>query len=396
MASHSNEQEQKLFPSKLSLVIFISYISLFVSQYVLTAKVKKSKIPGFNAIAAVLLTESVKLIICVAVYILRSQGSLSKLIVDFSKNGKLLLLYLVPSFLYCIYNNLTYINLGLFDLTTYTCLMQFRIVLTAVIYQVMFRRPLTGTQWMSLIILTLGCLIKEFGLYDDIAANHSNAVGNQTTHNTQDHQSNDTAKADDRDILDGKSTPLLRFAWLTSLILFQMFCSCFAGVYNEYLLKDSSNSKRADIILQNIFMYLDSIVCNMLVYKVAADVSEHNAGSNNELGTITTLHNLVTNPLTFILIVNNACSGLVASFFLKNLNSILKTFASALELFAIAIFAWYLFDSPIDLHTIFAMVLVSAAMIVYSRNPVSVAPPGHSSSDSHNKDGFMLLPTTEN
>jgi len=45
--------------------------------------------------------------------------------------------------------------------------------------------------------------------------------------------------------------------------LLQVFCSCFAGVYNEYLLKGKGSD--IHIMVQNVFMYLDSIVCNCLI-----------------------------------------------------------------------------------------------------------------------------------
>ena len=47
-------------------------------------------------------------------------------------------LYFVPSFLYCLYNNLAFVNLSAYDPTTYFLLLQFRVVVTGVIFQVIF------------------------------------------------------------------------------------------------------------------------------------------------------------------------------------------------------------------------------------------------------------------
>lgn len=49
---------------------------------------------------------------------------------------KVLVLYFVPAFLYCLYNNLAFINLSSFDPTTYYLLMQLRVVVTGVLFQV--------------------------------------------------------------------------------------------------------------------------------------------------------------------------------------------------------------------------------------------------------------------
>ena len=46
------------------------------------------------------------------------------------------LLYFVPAGLYCVYNNLGFVNLQHFDPTTYFLLLQFRVVVTGVIFQV--------------------------------------------------------------------------------------------------------------------------------------------------------------------------------------------------------------------------------------------------------------------
>jgi UDP-sugar transporter A1/2/3 len=382
--------DDRLFPTKESFVIFWAYISLFVSQGLLVKAVQASHIYAFNAAIIVLLTELVKLSICVGIYLFRSQGGgPAALVHDVKSNQKLLLSYMIPAFLYCLYNNLTFTNLKLFDISTYYCLMQFRIVLTAVIYQLLFKRQLNLIQWTSLMILTTGCLIKEYG-----AINGKSTVNDSHEHGLETSKSlNESLVLLDKDHSESQEETShmsgVELFWSTGLILFQMFCSCFAGVYNEYLLKDTSTAKNADVILQNIFMYIDSIICNLIFFTLS---QKSDIPSDIGIGTI--LKNILTNQLALILIFNSAMSGLIASFFLKSLNSILKTFASALELFAVTYFAWLLFGDRVDLYTIVALVLVSLATIIYSRNPVSVAPPDHGPR-VENRDGFVLLPVND-
>lgn len=50
----------------------------------------------------------------------------------------ILLLYFVPAFLYCLYNNLAFTNLSSFDPTTYYLLLQLRVVITGILFQVRF------------------------------------------------------------------------------------------------------------------------------------------------------------------------------------------------------------------------------------------------------------------
>lgn len=44
----------------------------------------------------------------------------------------------------------------------------------------------------------------------------------------------------------------------------QVCCSVFAGVYNEYLIKNIAGHD-VDIMIQNVYMYIDSIACNLFV-----------------------------------------------------------------------------------------------------------------------------------
>lgn len=63
-------------------------------------------------------------------------NSTTSLLKDVFKDKKVLYLYFVPAFLYCLYNNLSFINLATFDPTTYYLLLQLRVVITAISFQV--------------------------------------------------------------------------------------------------------------------------------------------------------------------------------------------------------------------------------------------------------------------
>ena len=74
------------------------------------------------------------------------------------------LLYFIPAALYAMYNNLTFINLKLFDPPTYFVLLQLRIAMTGVVFQLLFKQSLTRTQWLSILLLMFGCIIKQANL----------------------------------------------------------------------------------------------------------------------------------------------------------------------------------------------------------------------------------------
>lgn len=149
------------------------------------------------------------------------------------------------------------------------------------------------------------------------------------------------------------------FNIFTIFIFIQAICSCLAGVYNEHILKNAGAN--VNIYIQNVFMYIDSIVCNVGILLVQ--------GSFFNAFTLTSLKSIFSLNVILIMI-NNAAIGIVTSFFLKYLNSILKTFASALELLFTAVLCYILFGIPIYMKTVLAIAVVSFSIYLYSQNPV--------------------------
>merc|ERR1719309_1664089 len=119
-----------------------------------------------------------------------------------------LLLYLVPATLYCLYNNLSFLSLSYFNPTTYFMFMQIRLLLTGVIYQILFKKSLSSKQWISLGILTVGCMVHASG--------------------TSSGKSSDRGEG---------GTNMVQLGMGCAFVLIQVLCSVFAGVYNEYLIK---------------------------------------------------------------------------------------------------------------------------------------------------------------
>ncbi|XP_047132565.2 UDP-galactose transporter senju isoform X1 [Hydra vulgaris] len=319
---------KNLFPTKLHAVIFVGYMGLFISQGILITATKdnENNYP-YNPTTLVLLSEFLKFFVSCGLHI--KDVGVQSLFRDIVKHSNVLLLYMIPAFLYCLYNNLAFTNLRSYDPTTYFLLLQFRVVITGVIFQFLFNKKLSRTQWFSLILLTVGCIIKHL------------------------HLSKETG------------LPKISFTLNMSLlmILLQIFCSCFAGVYNEYLLKDKGDS--APFMLQNVFMYTDSVICNVLLLSYSGEI--YNVFLKKNIDSV--LH-----PIVLTVVLNNGAIGIVTAMFLKSLNSILKTFASALELMFTAILSWIIFGIPVNFMTIVAIGIVSFATLLYAKNPVDNTP----------------------
>ncbi|XP_059046386.1 UDP-galactose transporter senju [Achroia grisella] len=335
-----------LFPNKQAFVTFVLYIVLFVFQGVIvTASKTENGGYDYNTTLVVFLSELLKLVISAILYSYRRDNK-PQIVKAIVINHKLLLLYFIPSLLYCFYNNLAFINLSHYDPTSYYILLQFRVVITAVLFQFLFQKKLAFIQWISLGVLTLGCIIKNF----------------------------DAATVQSKGDTDFWSQ-IFNIYFIS--IHFQNFCSCLAGTYNEYLMKTKGSD--VDIFLQNVFMYLDSVLCNffILLFK-------------GELGGVFEDFQSIGDTYVILIIINSAIVGIVTSFFLKNLNSILKTYASALELIITAVVCYVLFRIPITSFTIMSICLVIIAVTMYFKNPVSNTVP----SSNEIRDKKPLLEVT--
>ncbi|KAF4514194.1 UNVERIFIED_CONTAM: hypothetical protein B566_EDAN019393, partial [Ephemera danica] len=223
MLGHTNWGE--LFPTKWSAIIFVSYMGLFINQGILvTASQSSSSEYNYNTVTVVLLTEVLKLAVSVVLYC--KDNSFPSLLYEVKKYSRVMMLYFVPAFMYCLYNNLAFVNLATFDPTTYYLLLQFRVVITGIVFQVLFKKQLSCKQWVSLLLLTAGCMIKHLDL------GNSPGGGEVTEGATQSSQT------------------------------------------SAYNFGREIKGAQVNIFVQNVFMYIDSIICNAGVLLVQGTLSE--------------------------------------------------------------------------------------------------------------------------
>lgn len=312
--------------SVLKQGLFSTYVALWTSSHLLVYSSRLANAPSYNATSVVLLTETVKLFLAGAMYV-AYDGSFQEMLRISSQEVRVLLRYAIPALLYALYNNLLFINLASFDPGTYNVLIQLKIAMTGVLYQILFSKQLNRNQWAAILLITLGCMCKESGKVTKFGfqANLS--------------------------------------SWL--LLLVQMLCSVLAGVYNEVLLKGAESAKRGVTTnLQNAFMYCQSILVNGVILiwegKAGDAVSAENRAA-------------IASFKVFAIISIMSSVGLVTGFFLKHLDSVLKAVASALEVVFTMLLGFLLFGAPLGLSGLTSATLVGAGVALYAR-PVPVRP----------------------
>ena len=69
-------------------------------------------------------------------------------------------------------------------------------------------------------------------------------------------------------------------------------------------------------------------------------------------------------------IINNAIFGIITSFFLKHLDSIVKLHASAAQLIVTALLSYPILGIAISWTTIISVLIITIALIIYAKNPL--------------------------
>ena len=320
--------------SGLKRGIFSVYVLLWVSSHLLVYGSRLAGAPSYNVTSVVMITESTKFVMALVMYLMYD-GSLADLMRASAGSLPLFLRYTVPAVLYCVYNNLVYINLSAFDPGTYNVLMQARIGLTGLLWQRLFSKALNRNQWVAIGLIALGCMVKESGKLSPGGSGLSANLG----------------------------------AWL--LLGVQMLASVLAGVYNEMLLKgggERSGELKVTTNLQNMFMYLQSVVWNAVFLSMQGKLGEALSATNLEV---------VTSPSILAIIGIMSSVGLVTGFFLRHLDSVLKSVASALEVVTTVLASHAIFGTPLDALSLLAAALVGAAVALYAKPVRPAAPSGY-------------------
>lgn len=198
--------------------------------------------------------------------------------------------YGLQSSLWGIYDVLTFINLKNMEPTTYAVLMQFRVVVTAVVWEVGFQKSMSTTKRISILLITIACSLKGV---------HKNG-------SISDH-------------------------WTIVLIISaQIFAGCLATVTNEMLLKKET---QVSMNVQNSVQYVWTIFWALLIGVICLPMSIEGLSLNpfdiQEWGKMADVRIL---PSVIVLSLN----GLIVSRVLKYLSSLWKTIGNVIEIFLIS------------------------------------------------------------
>jgi len=283
----------------------------------------------YNLLCPIIVVSVAKLACSLALYRLHD-GPLATIPARLREAPGVVLRYSVVSGLFCLYDVLCFANLRHFDPQSFLVFMQLRTVVTGLVWEVAFDRPLAWAQRCGLVLICAGCAAKQTGGSIDLQA---------------------VARA----------SP----AAYASLAV-QIMANVCAGVFNELLLKGKGG---VPLNLQNMVQYSWTVAWCVAVGTLCPLEGIHlNLLDLDEWAKMLDPHML---PNIVVLTV----LGLVTSVLLKLLDSVWKAIATAVELFLTSYASSLLFGYPVRAGDLVALCIAASGIGLYSQARPAVAPP---------------------
>mmetsp|Transcript_2904 Transcript_2904/g.6188 ORF Transcript_2904/g.6188 Transcript_2904/m.6188 type:complete len:440 (+) Transcript_2904:234-1553(+) len=325
---------------------FIKYAALFllVAQMVgLVLLMRYSRTvhdpnqPMYLASTAVFVMEVMKLVICLLVVAVQSNGALFReLYLHVIQSPMEIAKLTIPSLLYTIQNNLLYLALTNLDAATYQVCYQLKILTTALFSALLLQRKFSGQKWMSLIILTVGVAVVQI----------SGSGDQHTTHHHHAETGVDSSAAADEQAQQQQNRVIGLIA-----VLCAACTSGFSGVYFEKILKGS----RTSLWIRNIQMGLPSIVIAYITVYIKDGPAVQTQGFLGGYSTI-----------VWTVVTVQAVGGLIVATVVKYADNVLKVFATSFSIVVSCIISAFLFDFHPTWMFLCGASLVVTATVMYS------------------------------
>ncbi|KAL6768914.1 hypothetical protein ACKKBF_B16745 [Auxenochlorella protothecoides x Auxenochlorella symbiontica] len=307
--------------------------ALTSSQGLLTTASKTGGSYAYNFATVPFLAEALKL--GISYNLLRRQRKEDPKAAQCTTNPRTVALFLVPSIIYMLHNNVQFYLLRYVDPATYQILGNLKIVTTGILFRICLRRQLSLLQWIALCLLAIGATTSQI--------------------NT------DCSQGSTKSLM---SAPLAGYAFgaLSATL------SAVAAVYTEWVMKHNSDS----LYWQNMQLYGFGVVFNGLALVLGSGGSGSGGAALADL-----LHGYT--PVTWLVVANLAFSGLLVSWVMKFADSIVKVYATSLAMLLTTGVSIAFFGLDPSLQLGLGLAVACVSVVLYYVSPEKLAlPPGGS------------------
>ena len=310
---------------------FVILTAACVVQTVLirTSRDRRGELP-YNASALVLLAEVAKLLFALAATLWgrrRPQaepGGVSDGAGPQIQWQREAVYYLVPALTYAAQNNLVYLGLTYLDAPTFTMLASMKVVTTAFLHFVVFKRVPSEVQRVSIVLLAAG-----------IAVSKLQALG---------------ADGGSDATVDSESSAASDLLVGTIVMLVNASLSAFSGVSNEWLIKKTNPD--TPLMQKNAALYGWGVAVNgcwLLVHPTAGFAAGLDRG------------------LVWLIVAVNAATGLAVSLNIKHANVVVSSFATAVAVYVSALVSALVDEFDLSVQFWLGAVIFSGALFLFAR-----------------------------
>ncbi|XP_028770360.1 CMP-sialic acid transporter 1 [Neltuma alba] len=234
-------------------------------------------------------------------------------------------LYIVPSIIYLIHNNVQFATLTYVDTSTYQIMGNLKIVTTGILFRLLLGRRLSNLQWMAIVLL---------------------AVGTTTS------QVRGCGEASCDSLL---SAPIQGYV----LGVLSACLSALAGVYTEFLMKKNNDS----LYWQNVQMYTFGAIFNM-----ARLLMDDFRGGFENGPFWQRIFNGYT-ITTWMVVLNLGSTGLLVSWLMKFADNIVKVYATSMAMLLTMVLSIFLFNFKPTLQLFLGIIICMMSLHMYFAPP---------------------------
>ncbi|PSC76361.1 CMP-sialic acid transporter 1 isoform X1 [Micractinium conductrix] len=297
--------------------------ALTSAQGLLTSASKSGDGYAYDFATVPFLAEITKFLISYG--LLRRQRAADPGSVRITRDLRTVALFIVPSIIYMVHNNVQFFFLKYVDPATYQILGNLKIVTTGLLLRLALKRYLSRLQWMALLLLMAGAATSQI--------------------NT------DCSQGRVQGVL---HAPVMGYVFA----LVSALMSAVAAVYTEWVLKKNNDT----LYWQNMLLYGFGAAfnfANLAQSKVAAG------------GSWALLHGYT--PVTWLVVANLAFSGLLVSWVMKFADSIVKVYATSLAMLLTTLVSISFFGLAPTLQMALGIVVASCSVVLYYVPPAALA-----------------------
>eukprot|EP01064_Diplonema_japonicum_P027814 TRINITY_DN410_c0_g1_i1.p1 TRINITY_DN410_c0_g1~~TRINITY_DN410_c0_g1_i1.p1 ORF type:complete len:384 (+),score=136.88 TRINITY_DN410_c0_g1_i1:50-1201(+) len=309
----------------ISLLGWVSLGCLVFQNSSLTLTMRASRLSSsgedkmYLATSAVVIGEAIKVMASTCLLVMETgsvEGAWAAIYEDILSSPMSNMQLLIPAGLYTLQNNIQYYAASNLDPATFQVLYQMKLVTTAILSVILLKKKLSKTQWISILILTLGIALVQTSQGSEPSQNENQFMG--------------------------------------FVAVFIACCtSACAGVYLEKIVKQT----KASVWIRNIQLASFGLVVGLF-------------GSYAKDREAIMMHGFLQGfePIVWVVIFLASFGGILIAVVVKYADNIMKGFATGLAIIISALASVVLFNFVITAQYVVGAAVVIASVYLYSVN----------------------------